>query len=132
MRNYELTVIISSEINNEEAEHILQNIASSIQKQEGIISKQEFLGKRKIPSSIRKQNEGYLAAIAYTAQPENVREIEKTIKEESRILRAMLMHKPIKAKKAPTLASKSPVKITEKERVEIADIDKKLEEIFSE
>ena len=134
MRNYELTLIVSPEISEGAVDDIIGKVTTQIQEEGGIISKEEVLGRRKLPSFIQKHPSGYLTLVSFSMQPEQLTGVEKTIKEEKQILRHMLLSKPLKVREIPTITTKTPTTKTaeSEEKINIEDIDKKLEEIFKD
>lgn len=78
-----------------------------------------------------KISKGSLLSIVFQMAPEKIAELEKKLKEEKRILRYLLV-----IKKKPSLEREFPIfpkQTTEaKPKVEIAEIDKKLEEILGQ
>ena len=134
MRNYELTLIVSPEISEGAVNDIIGKVTTQIQEEGGIISKEEVLGRRKLPSFIQKHPSGYLTLVSFSMQPEQLTGVEKTIKEEKQILRHMLLSKPLKVREIPTITTKTPTTKTaeSEEKINIEDIDKKLEEIFKD
>jgi len=134
MRNYELTLIVSPEISEGAVNDVIGKVTTQIQEEGGIISKEEVLERRKLPSFIQKHPSGYLTLVNFSIQPEQLTGVEKTIKEEKQILRHMLLFKPVKVREIPTITTKIPAPKTtgSEEKMDIEDIDKKLEEIFKD
>ena len=132
MRNYELTLIVSPEVSEGEINDVIGKITTQIQEEGGIIRKEEVQGKRKLPSFIQKHPDGYLILVSFSMQPEQLAGVEKTIKEEKQILRHMLLSKPMKVREIPTITTKTPTTKTaeSEEKMDIKDIDRKIEEIF--
>lgn len=117
MKNYELTLIVSSE-------EVLSRIGAKVQEADGIVSKEEM-----------KHNN--VAIIVFSIQPEKLEQLQTILKEDTDITRYMLLVKPRrKVQKVPTMAPtmQTPTSDTPAvgEKMEIGEIDKKLEEIFKE
>ena len=75
--------------------------------------------------------EAYLAVLNFQLNPENLADIEKKLKTESQILRHLiLIKKPVKVT-TRTAIRKPPTRLKEK-KVELKEIEKKLEEILDE
>jgi len=134
MKNYELTLIVSPEVSEGTVNDVIGKVTTQIQGEGGIISKEEVLGRRRLPSFIQKHPDGYLTLVSFSIQPEQLLSIEKTIKEEKQILRHMLLSKPVKVREIPTITTKTPVAKTAglQEKMDIEEIDKKLEEILKD
>lgn len=152
MKSYELTYIISSEITSEEAEVIAKDISSFIQSKEGVIIKSEKPVPKTLSFPIKKMGSGYFANIEFQAEPERIKEIQENLRKDEKILRHMInIKKPAKiqkerrAKKEPAFTISQPEKIETKQetsaepvekrpekKVELEEIDKKLDEILGE
>lgn len=138
MKYYELTYLASPELSETEAKEFQQKINSSVQNKGGILdfSSEPFRINLKYP--IKKNNEAYLITLLFNLKQEDIQGLEKEIKTEGKILRFILFSK-IKAKepeieieempKEKDIAEPGITKKTEK-KVELKDIEKKLEEIL--
>ncbi len=154
MKTYELTYIVSSEISSEEAEAFAKEINSFIQNKEGtIISSQNPVAKT-LSFPIKGFGSGYFTISEFQIEPERVKEVEEKLQKDGKILRHMInIKKPIKiqkergAKKEPKFTMGQPEKTEVKEepasakssgearpekKIELEDIDKKLDEILGE
>lgn len=156
MRNYDASFIFSPNLAEQEANDNLQQMASFVQEKGGILGEQQLKGKRPLLAPIGKHREGYLATFSFTLSPEHLEEFEKKAKEEQQILRFLLAKQPKKARKpepvrhlqpalSPAPAAEAPQETptaeeptqekperTAEEKVDLKDIDEKLEEIFKE
>ena len=124
MKNYELALILSLELNTEELNKAIQDIAAFIQEKGGLIKNQELRGK---------QRGGILATLAFSVNAQEIENIQKKLKENARILHFMAILAPKKRiAAAPSLSVQQAPKITmsEEPKMSAQDIDKKLEEIF--
>ncbi len=128
MKYYELTYLISSNLSEEEANSLQEELSSLIQKQEGILEKKEKIIKRKLSYPIQKQETAYLSTIEFSLNPEKLNELEKEIKSKNQILRFLLLtKKPFKDEPKIIKSKTKP-----KEKVELKEIENKLEEILKE
>ena len=142
MRNYELTLILAADLAEEQVNDILQGISSFLQEQGGILGIQDIKGKRRLLAPIEKSKEGYVIVLKFGIAAGHVEALEKHLKEQTQILRYMLLIAPQYVKKmatpriaptpvavAATTTEESPIEepATDKEA-----IDKQLEEIFNE
>jgi small subunit ribosomal protein S6 len=144
MKKYELNYLISSELSDGEAKTLQNKIASFIKEQGSVLEEVGTPLQRKLAYSIRKQTQAYLAVLIFKSTPEKLADLEKALKEEKSILRHLILFKkPYKAvverrrkpKPAVEDSEKSGEKmvVDEKEkRVELEEIEKKLEEILNE
>jgi ribosomal protein S6 len=140
MKYYELTYLASPELSENEAKELQQKINSSVQNKGGILDFSSEISRIGLKYPIKKNNEAYLITLVFNLKQEDVPELEKEIKSEKKIIRFILFSK-IKAQEPEFEIDEMPkekealepavVKKTEKEKkVELKDIEKKLEEIL--
>ena len=136
MRNYELTLLLKIDLTTSQLQEFLGEIASMLQDEGALIISQDSKGRRTLPSHIQKHSEAELAVVKFTLDPQKLLGVNKNLKDKESILRfALLTYMPQKAKEptiAKTVATPVAHKPTEEEKVEIGEIDKKLEEIFKD
>ena len=129
MQYYELTYFISSELNTEEVGKFAQEINSFIQSKEGIIAKSENPVPSTLAYIIKKQKAGFLVNLGFYLTSEKIEELRKKLEKETKILRFLLI-----AKKLPKKATieEKPKREKPEKKVELKEIEKKLEEILEE
>jgi ribosomal protein S6 len=151
MKTYELTYIISSGISAEEAEALAKEIDSFIQSKEGVILKSENPIARILSYQIKKQASGFFVISEFQVEPDKISEIKEKLEKDTNILRHFILtKKPAKIQKArrtrkiflaPEIETITAVKkdrpsfakaSENKEKVELNDIEKKLDEILGE
>ena len=133
MKNYELTCLISSQSTEEEIKEFQGRINSLIKEIEG---KNETIGtiKKRLASPIKKNSQAYLITFNFGLNPDKLTDLKNKLKEEKKILRYIVFFK----KPQKMTASKRPsVRISKKtsepkKKVELKEIEKKLEEILEE
>ncbi len=132
MNNYELTYLISPETSEEQRKAISQDIVSFIKEQEGVLEIiQNELTKKFLGYPIKNQTMAYVGTLRFSFPAEKVKALTEKIKQEKQILRFMLIAKPrqkeklIFGKKGKKFAP-SPAK----QKIELKEIDKKIEEIL--
>ena len=136
MKHYELTYLISSEISEEEAKSFPEKVIVLIQEAEGIIGNKGFPFKKRLAYPVKGQEDAYLAVLYFQLNPEKLAGLEKKLKAEGQILRYLLLVKrPIKEVKRTVrrLISERIIGIQpqeKKEKAELKEIEKKLEEIL--
>ena len=134
MRNYDLTLIFSPLLADEQANDLFQQFVSFVQEQGGILADQRLLGKKPLLAPIRHAKEGYLATITFSLNEENLPNVEKRCKETQHILRFFLVkqakRKPKKTRVAPTPEIAAALTQKKEEKIDLQNIDEKLEEIF--
>lgn len=138
MKNYELTYLISADLSEEEVKVFSQKITSLIQEEEGILSRINPPIRKKLAYPIKKQIQAYLASLIFQLNPEKLAILEKKLKSENQILRYLILTKK-EFKIVPKAAeifpiSKKPRKavLKKEKKVELKEIEKKLEEILGE
>jgi small subunit ribosomal protein S6 len=138
MKTYELTYLISSELSEEEAKEFQGKVTSLIQAEGGVLVEQSSLLRKKLAYPIKKQTQAYLAILVFQSEPEKIANLEKKLKSENQILRYLILTKKelkvvSKAPRIPPLPKKPKAVVPEKEKkVELKEIEKKLEEILNE
>jgi small subunit ribosomal protein S6 len=125
IRYYQLAYLLSPELKKEEIEKIKKDLTSFFEK-EGILDKIEEPLKRTLFYPIKKKTEAFLGTIYFYLEPEKIKELEKELKKEEKILRYLIV-----SEKAPKKV-KVEGKIKKPEKVELEEIEKKLEEILKE
>jgi ribosomal protein S6 len=136
MRNYDLTLIFSPLLADEEANDLFQQFVSFVQEQGGILGDQRLLGKKPLLAPIRHAKEGYLAVITFSLNEEKLPNLEKKCKETPQILRFFIVKQAkrvIKKARIIPIPEMASTPIQKKEgKIDLQDIDEKLEEIFKE
>ena len=135
MKSYELTYLISPEVSEEELKSLNEKINSLIyQKEAGVLNEVKIPSKKRLAQPIKKQREAFLTNLSFYLEPDKLENLERQLKSEKKILRYLILVRPkIKVAKVrkglPKVIPKIPVK---EKRVELEEIEKKLEEILGE
>ena len=136
MRNYELTLLLKTDLTESELQELTGEIASMLQDEGALMISQNNKGKRALGAPVKKHSEAMLVVLKFVLDPQKLEGVEKNLRNKESILRfALLSYLPKKAKEhtiAKTAAAPITQGPTEEEKVEIGDIDKKLEEIFKD
>ena len=155
MKNYELTYIISPEITGEEAENKARDFEALIQSKEGVILRQDKPVAKTLSYPIEKQRSGFVGVLEFQLEPEKLKEIDENMAKNEKVIRHMIViknpakpQKPRRTKKAPSIfgielpvkkETEQPAPVLEKaepekteKKVELKDIEQKLEEILGE
>jgi len=129
MKTYELTYLISPDLSEKEVFSFQEKIISLIQEAGGT------LGEVKTP--VRKKM-AYLATLNFHLSPEKLEILEKKLKSEGQVLRYIILNKP-RSKPLTTFRKRTaegnpttPEKKVVGGKVELKEIEKKLEEILGE
>jgi small subunit ribosomal protein S6 len=125
MRYYQLAYLLSPELKKEEIEKIQKDLTSFFEK-EGVLDKVEEPLKRTLFYPIKKKTEAFLGAIYFYLESEMIKELEKKLRGEEKILRYLIV-----SEKAPKRI-KVKKKIAKPKKVELKEIEKKIEEILKE
>lgn len=134
MKYYELTYLISSGLSETESKSIQEKISASIQDEGGVVVETR---------SPVKKGEVYLTVLSFQSEPEKLPPIEKKLREISEIVRFMLLVKPPASRRTMSRARRVPHSTTpaqeetkgttsSRPKVELREIDKKLDEILGE
>ncbi len=145
MKTYQLTCLISLKLSDEEMKKNLEKITSLIQEEEGILIGSKNPIKKKLAHPIKKEELAYLNCLDFNLSPEKLENLEKKLKSESQILRFLISIKKeekinIQPEKTSFKAdvfspeTKKSLKTAspEEEKVELEEIEQKLEEILGE
>jgi small subunit ribosomal protein S6 len=125
IRYYQLAYLISPELKKEEIEMVQKDLTSFIEK-EGVLDKVETPLKRMLFYPIKKKTEAFLGAIYFYLEPQKIKDLERKLKEEEKILRYLIV-----SEKTPKKI-KIEKKLKKPEKVELEEIEKKIEEILKE
>ena len=131
MKIYELIYLISLNIPEEEVKVFQEKISSLIQEEKGILDGTN-------PVMRKKQNQFYVITLNFRFEPGNLKILRKKLDAEKQIFRYMILNKPkisskIKEARTKPIIKPSPLfkkAKTEQKKVELKEIEKKLEEIL--
>jgi len=130
MRYYEISILISPELSEKELNSLEEKIFSFIQENNGLIVKTNKIVKKTLGYPIKKKNEAFFLNFDFQLQPENIEKIKMKLKKEPTILRFLLLNKKLTLIKG--LETKKPKKISQSPKVELKNLEEKLEEILTE
>ena len=157
MTTYELTYIISPEMTSEQAEAKAKEIESAVQAKEGTVVKQLNPIAKTLAYPISKRASGFFGVLEFQLEPEKLGELKEIIAKDGKIVRNMLIIKePVRIRKerrtkpAPIIEAEQKIDLLQqtgnkeisepvstktaagKEKVELKDIEQKLDEILGE
>jgi small subunit ribosomal protein S6 len=92
LRSYELLLIISPEVADEELEGRVDKIHQLIAERGGEVSSTEPWGKRKLAYPIEHFMEGHYVLIKFGFKPESCKELEASLRISEEILRHLLIN----------------------------------------
>ena len=94
MKYYELTYLITPDIDEEEATGLYEKFISFLQGKEAILDmNKEKIKKIELAYPIKKKNSAWLASANFYLTPERINELEGEIKKEKNILRYLIINK---------------------------------------
>jgi ribosomal protein S6 len=134
MKDYELTYLIALDLSEQEVKDLSDKVRDFIQQEEGKIERLAKPSKRRLGYPIREKSEVFLISLDFSLAPEKLVTLENKLKSENQILRYIITIKEkvseidesISKKPRPVLRPGTPGK------VELKEIDKKIEEILNE
>jgi small subunit ribosomal protein S6 len=91
MRNYELMILFDPNLQDEEKKALLDKIRQTITTNKGNIIKINEWGRRKLAYEINKFQEAFYVLIDLELEPDNIANLESSIRFEEKILRYLLV-----------------------------------------
>ncbi len=91
LRNYELVLIISPEVEGEKFDAVIDNVSQFITGKGGIISDVERWGKRRLAYTIRHFEEGSYVLARFKLKPTLSKELEANLRISEEVLRHLLI-----------------------------------------
>ncbi len=132
MKTYQLAYLISPETSEKDIEVLQEKIKSLIQEGQGSIGKTVRPVRIKLAYLIKKNTEAFLVDLTFLLEPKKLGLFEKELKAQKEIIRYLLLIKPLpkKPKEVRVRPKREPIK--PRVKVELKEIEKKLEEILGE
>ncbi len=133
MKKYELTYLVPSELSDADIQKMEVKIGSFITDNKGEVTNvKSDPARRDLGVEIDKRKSARMNSIFFTLDPSHIAGLEKLLKENEGIMRHILVNKP--DIKADRKRGESRFELEKKpsEKVELKEIDKKIEEILSE
>jgi small subunit ribosomal protein S6 len=93
MNQYEVLYVITPELDEEADKVVMDKFADIITANGGEIEKTEVWGKRRLAYPIDYKTEGYYVLVAFNANPELPRELERNMRNDERLMRYMVTRK---------------------------------------
>ena len=132
MINYELTYLISPEKSEEQIQEASQGIVSYIEEQGGVLSGiQDKPLKKILGHPIENHTMAFVGTLKFSLSPDKIKLLEEKLKQDKQIIRNMLITKPQKEKlNFRKIRKKFIPNNSKKPKIELKEIDKKIEEIL--
>ena len=132
MKWYELTYLISPDLSEKELIDFQEKVNSSIQEGGGTLGELISPIKKRLAYPVNKRGQSYFATLNFYLEPEKLGNLEKKLRSEGKILRYIILTKKL-PRKVPEIVVRAPKKVIKpKPKVELKEIEKKLEEILGE
>ena len=87
MNKYESVIILDPNTTDDERKVIIENLKKVITDNNGLITKVEELGKKKLAYEIKKCKEGYYAVIYFEAEASVISELERVYRIKDEIIK---------------------------------------------
>ena len=101
MKTYESVIIVKPQLSDTEVGQFVTKVKDLITKNNGEITSEEKLGRRKFTHEINHVRDGFYLYLKFKAEPAFVRTLEEALKLNENVLRSMTMNAlEIKAKPA--------------------------------
>lgn len=136
MRNYELTLFLDSAVGTQEANDILSRVCSCIQDNAGLVDSQDVKGGITLRGAKGNSRVCFMAAIRCAIEAEKLPAIKASVAKDASIVRSIILQTQAKQKFVPSVSrrissDKAIGREQKKEAINVADIDKEIEEIVS-
>ncbi len=133
MKKYELTYLVPSELSDADIQKIQTEVDSFITENKGEVTNfKSDPARRDLGDEINERKSARMNSALFALNPAHIAGLEKLLKENEDIMRHILVHKPdIKADRKRG-ESRSDLERKPSDKVELKEIDKKIEEILSE
>jgi small subunit ribosomal protein S6 len=91
MRNYELTMIIPSDTNEEEVNSVLAQVQTWVESTQGKVTNVDHWGRRRLAYNLAEYREGYYMLLNLEIDPKTTTELERNLKLSERVMRHLLI-----------------------------------------
>jgi len=93
MRNYELMILLDPDLQEEQKTTLLDKIQQTIKTNQGKVNRVNQWGKRTLAYEIKGYREAFYIIIDFVLEPENISQLEKSIKFDEEIIRYLIVLK---------------------------------------
>ena len=93
MNKYEVAVVVSAQITDEERAAVVEQVKAYIARRGGNVTEVEDWGKRRLAYAIDYKTEGYYVLMSFTSAPEFPKELDRILGITEGIMRSMIVCK---------------------------------------
>lgn len=128
---YEFGYILTQALSEEEARNAAGELRAKAEGLRAIIAEEMPPKRRALAYPIARFSHGYFGWLRFMASAQIAVAFDQALKKEQRVIRSMMIiAKPDRQQRAVPRKRPSPLPVTKEKEAEIAEIDKKLEEIL--
>lgn len=133
MKSYELNYLVSGALEPEKAQGVALKIESLIQSQGGVLMGERKNKKTSFGYEIKGFHKGALSTIGFQIEPEKMTFLKEQLKKASQVLRFMILwQKPSKQATKPQKEIGKVKRQKKVQKVELKEIEQKLEELLED
>lgn len=129
MQHYEILIIISSKITEEELPFVIDKIVTLIKREGGEVTLDKNLGKRKLAFGIKQNRYGFYVLLEFNLPPEKLKNMEKDLALLEEVVRYQTVKAKIKTEKE--LAAEKSRAIRLKEEEKLISLEKEREKVVT-
>ena len=93
MNSYYLTLVLKPELEEKERKTLLDSISKKVSGTDGKIEKEDLWGVRSLAYPIKRKTSGYFAHFEVSADPKDMKGLDKSLRVEEDILRYLLIRR---------------------------------------
>ena len=93
MNKYEVAVVVSAQLTDEERAAVVEQVKAYIARRGGTVAEVEDWGKRRLAYAIDYKTEGYYVLMSFTSGPEFPKELDRILGITEGIMRSMIVCK---------------------------------------
>jgi len=105
LNSYELVVLLRSDVEEDDRKAVLERAKEIITKDDGVITKVDEWGKKRLAYEIKHQGEAFYYVFQFRAKPETLAEVTRVLGITDTVLRFMAVRAPGSGGAQPTLAA---------------------------
>ena len=91
MRNYELTMIVPSDVNEEELNGVVTQVHGWVEGVNGKVIKTDHWGRKRLAYNIKEYREGHYLMLHLELDPQATFELERSLKLSDKVIRYLLV-----------------------------------------